>query len=140
MTAASPVARVGDDVAHGVGRLDRRKRGFVALAWTGTAIAQNDVKKRTDAARAVATEFGMTLVGELQKAIAAGGAGKCHRRLQHYRPQDRCGHVGRKKDEDRPYQSQASAADRDCSQELLDTIEPSQPRGLAAAIASGAAS
>ena len=59
---------------------------IVALAWTGTAIAQNDVKKRTDAARAVATEFGMTLVGELQKAIAAGGAGKCHRRLQHYRP------------------------------------------------------
>ncbi len=46
---------------------------IVALAWTGTAIAQNDVKKRTDAARAVATEFGMTLVGELQKAIAAGG-------------------------------------------------------------------
>jgi hypothetical protein len=24
---------------------------IVALAWTGTAIAQNDVKKRTDAAR-----------------------------------------------------------------------------------------
>ena len=112
---------------------------IVALAWTGTAIAQNDVKKRTDAARAVATEFGMTLVGELQKAIAAGGAGKCHRRLQHYRPQDRCGHVGRKKDEDRPYQSQASAADRDCSQESRHD-RAAQPRGLAAAIASGATS
>ena len=46
---------------------------IVLLAWTGTAIAQNDVKERTEAARAVATEFGMTLIGELQKAIAAGG-------------------------------------------------------------------
>ncbi len=45
----------------------------IVLAWTGTAIAQNDVKERTEAARAVATEFGKTLIGELQKAIAAGG-------------------------------------------------------------------
>jgi hypothetical protein len=46
---------------------------IVVMAWTGTVAAQNDVKERTEAARAVATEFGMTLIGELQKAIAAGG-------------------------------------------------------------------
>ncbi len=39
---------------------------IVVMAWTGTVAAQNDVKERTEAARAVATEFGMTLIGELQ--------------------------------------------------------------------------
>ena len=53
----------------------RRVTGLiiVVLAWTGTAVAQSDVRERTEAARAAATEFGMTLIGELQKAIAAGG-------------------------------------------------------------------
>ena len=46
---------------------------IVVMAWTGTVAAQNDAKERTEAARAVATEFGMTLIGELQKAIATGG-------------------------------------------------------------------
>ncbi|HMK70142.1 MAG TPA: DUF3365 domain-containing protein [Xanthobacteraceae bacterium] len=46
---------------------------IVVLAWTGTVAARNDVKERTEAARAAATAFGMTLIGELQKAIAAGG-------------------------------------------------------------------
>ncbi len=44
------------------------------LASVSTAVAEDDVKQRTDAARAAATEFGATLIGELQKAIAAGGA------------------------------------------------------------------
>jgi hypothetical protein len=41
--------------------------------WTGIAMAQADVKERMDAARAAAGDFGMTLIGALQKAIAAGG-------------------------------------------------------------------
>jgi hypothetical protein len=41
--------------------------------WTATATAQSDVKERIDAARAAAGDFGMTLIGALQKAIAAGG-------------------------------------------------------------------
>ena len=46
---------------------------ILVLAWTGTAIAQSDVKERMGTARAAAIEFGKTLMGELQKAIAAGG-------------------------------------------------------------------
>ena len=34
-----------------------------------SAAAQDDVKERTEAARAAAAEFGKTLLGELQKAI-----------------------------------------------------------------------
>jgi hypothetical protein len=41
--------------------------------WAGMAMAQSDVKERMDAARAAAGDFGMTLIGALQKAIAAGG-------------------------------------------------------------------
>ncbi len=52
------------------------------LAWTVAATAQDDVKERTEAARAAATQFGKTLLGELQKAIAAGGVASaidvCH--------------------------------------------------------------
>jgi hypothetical protein len=39
----------------------------------GAAWAQSDVKERSDAARAAAMDFGATLLGELQKAIAEGG-------------------------------------------------------------------
>jgi hypothetical protein len=57
--------------------MTRRIRGWLAVAlvplWTGTATAQSDVKERMDAARAAAGDFGMTLLGALQKAIAAGG-------------------------------------------------------------------
>ena len=64
----------------------RRIIGLIVLvlfpSWTLTAIAQSDVKERTDAARAVAADFGLTLIAELQKAIAAGGPvnaiGVCH--------------------------------------------------------------
>ncbi len=64
----------------------RRIVGLIVLvlfpSWTLRAIAQSDVKERTDAARAVAADFGLTLIGELQKAIAAGGLvnaiGICH--------------------------------------------------------------
>src|SRR5260370_22356569 len=64
----------------------RRIVGLIVLvlfpSWTLTAIAQSDVKERTDAARAVAVDFGLTLIGELQKAIAAAGPvnaiGVCH--------------------------------------------------------------
>jgi hypothetical protein len=55
----------------------RRISGWLAVAlvplWTGTATAQSDVKERMDAARAAAGDFVMTLLGALQKAIAAGG-------------------------------------------------------------------
>jgi uncharacterized protein DUF3365 len=45
-----------------------------ALAlWHGAAAAQDDVKERTNAARAAAMDFGKTLLGELQKAMASGG-------------------------------------------------------------------
>lgn len=40
---------------------------------TETAMAQSDVKERTDAARAAAADFGAALIGQLQKAMAAGG-------------------------------------------------------------------
>ena len=46
---------------------------IVVLARTGTAVAQSDVKERMEAARAAATAFSKTLIGELQKAVAAGG-------------------------------------------------------------------
>jgi hypothetical protein len=46
----------------------------VALVISSSlAAAQSDLTGRTDAARAAAVDFGMTLIGELQKAIAAGG-------------------------------------------------------------------
>ena len=44
------------------------------LSWPSAVMAQNDVKERMDAARAAAMDFGKALLGELQKAIAAGGA------------------------------------------------------------------
>jgi Protein of unknown function (DUF3365) len=55
----------------------------VALLMTITpTAAQSDLTERTDAARAAAVDFGMTLIGELQQAIAAGGPanaiGVCH--------------------------------------------------------------
>jgi hypothetical protein len=57
--------------------MTRRIGGLLAVAllplWTGMAMAESDVKERTDAARAAAGDFGMTLIGALQKAIAAGG-------------------------------------------------------------------
>jgi hypothetical protein len=43
------------------------------LVSSSLALAQSDVTERTSAARAAAADFGMTLIGELQKAIAAGG-------------------------------------------------------------------
>jgi hypothetical protein len=43
------------------------------LLLAGTASAQDDVKQRTDAARAAAMDYGARLLAELQKAIAAGG-------------------------------------------------------------------
>ncbi len=43
------------------------------LALTGAASAQDDIKQRTDAARAAAMDFGARLLAELQKAMAAGG-------------------------------------------------------------------
>lgn len=39
----------------------------------GRAVAEDDIQQRTEAARAAAADFGKTLIGELQKAIAAGG-------------------------------------------------------------------
>lgn len=45
----------------------------VLLASANCAVAEDDVTQRLDAARAAASEFGVSLVGELQKAIAAGG-------------------------------------------------------------------
>ncbi len=92
----------------------RRIIGLIVLvlfpSWTLTAIAQSDVKERTDAARAVAADFGLTLIAELQKAIAAGGPvnaiGVCHL----CRAQDRGGEVGRKEDVDWADKPQASAA------------------------------
>jgi hypothetical protein len=54
-----------------------RHRWLAALALASLcaapATAQDDVKARTDAARAAALEFGAALIGELQKAMAAGG-------------------------------------------------------------------
>jgi uncharacterized protein DUF3365 len=47
---------------------------LVALPMSSSlAAAQSDLKERTDAARVTALDFGLTLIGELQKAIAAGG-------------------------------------------------------------------
>lgn len=47
---------------------------LVALHFSaGIALAQQDVKERSDAARAAALDIGATLVGELQKGLAAGG-------------------------------------------------------------------
>jgi hypothetical protein len=44
------------------------------VAFSPSAQAQNDdVKSRSDTARAAAAEFGKRLLGELQKAITAGG-------------------------------------------------------------------
>ena len=56
----------------------RRTTGWMAVVVTllissSLAAAQSDLTERTDAARAAAVDFGMTLIGELQKAIAAGG-------------------------------------------------------------------
>jgi len=56
----------------------RRTTGWmgvvVALVISSSlAAAQSDLTGRTNAARAAAVDFGMTLIGELQKAIAAGG-------------------------------------------------------------------
>ena len=54
----------------------------VALLAAAPALAQDDVKARTEAARNAAADFGRALIGELQKAIAAGGPvnaiGVCH--------------------------------------------------------------
>jgi hypothetical protein len=47
---------------------------MLLLASVSPAGAEDDTKQRMDAARAAAAEFGATLIGELQKAIAAGGA------------------------------------------------------------------
>ncbi len=44
-----------------------------AMLAAGQAWAQDDVKQRTEAARAAAADFGKTLIAELQRAIAAGG-------------------------------------------------------------------
>lgn len=44
------------------------------LLGASAARAEDDVKERMDRARAVVTVFGAALIGELQKAIAAGGA------------------------------------------------------------------
>jgi hypothetical protein len=53
-----------------------------AMLAAEQASAQDDVKQRTEAARAAAADFGKTLLGELQQAIAAGGPanaiGVCH--------------------------------------------------------------
>jgi hypothetical protein len=46
---------------------------LLLLAGVETARAQDDVKERTDTARAAAADFGKALLAELQKAIAAGG-------------------------------------------------------------------
>jgi hypothetical protein len=55
----------------------RRTGGWLAVAlmtlWAKGALAQSDVKERMDAARTAAGDFGMTLIGTLQQAIAAGG-------------------------------------------------------------------
>jgi hypothetical protein len=56
----------------------RRTTGWMAVVVTllissSLAAAQSDLTERTDAARAAAVDFGVTLIGELQKAIAAGG-------------------------------------------------------------------
>lgn len=52
------------------------------LTAAARASAQDDVAQRTEAARAAAADFGKTLIGQLQQAIAAGGAvnaiGVCH--------------------------------------------------------------
>ena len=46
----------------------RKIGGLIVLvlfpAWTLTAIAPSDIKERTDAARAVAADFGLTLIAE----------------------------------------------------------------------------
>jgi hypothetical protein len=58
--------------------MTRRISGWLARG-VGPAVdghgrrRESDVKERMDAARAAAGEFGMTLLGALQKAIAAGG-------------------------------------------------------------------
>jgi len=44
------------------------------LTSAGAAPAKDDVTERMEAARAAAAEFAASLIGELQKAIAAGGA------------------------------------------------------------------
>ena len=46
---------------------------IATLTMTAAASAQDDVKARTDAARAAAMDYGARLLAELQKAIAAGG-------------------------------------------------------------------
>ena len=55
-----------------------RTTGWMAVAVillisSSLVAAQSDLFERTDAARAASVDFGMTLIGELQKAIAVGG-------------------------------------------------------------------
>ncbi len=45
----------------------------LVAASMGSAVAEDDVKQRMEAARAAAADFQKALSGELQKAIAAGG-------------------------------------------------------------------
>lgn len=45
----------------------------LVAAFMGSAVAEDDVKQRMEAARAAAGDFQKALSGELQKAIASGG-------------------------------------------------------------------